>query len=54
LNDASISLQAELVHLARVSAMDEMGSAIAHELNQPLTAAMLYLQAVTRRIDAQR
>lgn len=44
-------LQAELVHLARVSAMDEMGSAIAHELNQPLTAAMLYLQAVTRRID---
>ncbi len=44
-------LQAELVHLARVSAMDEMGSAIAHELNQPLTAVMLYLQAVNRRID---
>ncbi len=43
-------LQAELVHLARVSAMDEMGSAVAHELNQPLTAVMLYLQAVTRRI----
>ncbi|MBV6658232.1 MAG: GHKL domain-containing protein, partial [Devosiaceae bacterium] len=45
-------LQAELVHLARVSAMDEMGSAIAHELNQPLTAVMLYLQAVTRRMHA--
>lgn len=45
-------LQAELVHLARVSAMDEMGSAVAHELNQPLTAVMLYLQAVTRRIGA--
>ncbi|GAB5508958.1 MAG: hypothetical protein Rhims3KO_03590 [Hyphomicrobiales bacterium] len=44
-------LQAELVHLARVSAMDEMGSAVAHELNQPLTAVMLYLQAVTRRIQ---
>lgn len=44
-------LQAELVHLARVSAMDEMGSAVAHELNQPLTAVMLYLQAVTRRIE---
>ena len=43
-------LQAELVHMARVSAMDEMGSAIAHELNQPLTAAMLYLQAATRRM----
>ena len=45
-------LQAELVHLARVSAMDEMGSAVAHELNQPLTAVMLYLQAVTRRMHA--
>lgn len=45
-------LQAELVHLARVSAMDEMGSAVAHELNQPLTAVMLYLQAVTRRIES--
>lgn len=45
-------LQAELVHLARVSAMDEMGSAVAHELNQPLTAVMLYLQAVTRRISS--
>lgn len=44
-------LQAELVHLARVSAMDEMGSAVAHEINQPLTAVMLYLQAVTRRIQ---
>lgn len=43
-------LQAELVHMARVSAMDEMGSAIAHELNQPLTAAMLYLQAAVRRM----
>ncbi|MEM6712455.1 MAG: PAS domain S-box protein [Pseudomonadota bacterium] len=45
-------LQAELVHLARVSAMDEMGSAVAHELNQPLTAVMLYLQAVMRRLKA--
>ncbi|MEW5424726.1 PAS domain S-box protein [Amorphus sp. 3PC139-8] len=45
-------LQAELVHMARVTALDEMGSAIAHELNQPLTAAMLYLQAATRRLKA--
>lgn len=42
-------LQAQLVHMARVNAMDEMGAAIAHELNQPLTAVMLYLQAVTRK-----
>lgn len=41
-------LQSELVHLARVSAIDEMGAAIAHELNQPLTALLLYLQAVRR------
>ena len=42
-------LQSQLVHMARISAMDEMGAAIAHELNQPLTAVMLYLQAVLRR-----
>ncbi|MEO1199525.1 MAG: PAS domain S-box protein [Pseudomonadota bacterium] len=41
-------LQAQLVHMARVNAMDEMGAALAHELNQPLTAVMLYLQAVMR------
>lgn len=37
-------LQAELMHLARVSAMDQMGATLAHELNQPLTALTLYLQ----------
>lgn len=42
-------LQAQLVHMARVSAINEMGAAIAHELNQPLTAVLLYLQAITRR-----
>jgi two-component system sensor kinase FixL len=41
-------LQADLIHMARVSALDEMGSAIAHELNQPLTALMLYLQTLSR------
>lgn len=41
-------LQADLLHMARVSAMDEMGAALAHELNQPLTAVMLYLQAAKR------
>jgi two-component system, LuxR family, sensor kinase FixL len=44
-------LQADLVHIARVSAMDEMGAALAHELNQPLTAIMLYLQAATRTLS---
>lgn len=43
--------QAQLVSMARVNAVDEMGAAIAHELNQPLTAIMLYLQAVKRKSD---
>lgn len=46
-------LQADLVRMARVSAMDEMGAALAHELNQPLTALMLYLQAVERSCAKQ-
>jgi two-component system sensor kinase FixL len=41
-------LQADLVHIARVSAIDEMGAVLAHELNQPLTAITLYLQAIRR------
>ncbi|HSV25039.1 MAG TPA: PAS domain S-box protein [Xanthobacteraceae bacterium] len=48
-------LQANMVHMARVSTMDEMGAALAHELNQPLTALMLYLQAMERaagRLDS--
>lgn len=46
-------LQADLVHMARVSAMDEMGAALAHELNQPLTAIMLYIQAAQRVGDRE-
>ena len=45
-------LQAQLLHMTRVNAIDEMGAAIAHELNQPLTAVMLYLQAVARRLKS--
>ncbi len=43
--------QAQLVGMARINALDEMGAAIAHELNQPLTAIMLYLQAVKRKSE---
>ena len=43
--DAFDRLQQAHFHLSRVSAMDQMGSAIAHELNQPLTAIMNYLEA---------
>lgn len=44
-------LQADLIRLARISALDEMGLALAHELNQPLTAILLYLQAATRELE---
>jgi PAS domain S-box-containing protein len=38
-------LQAELLHVSRVSAAGEMASMLAHELNQPLTAVVNYISA---------
>lgn len=38
-------LQTELAHVSRVSAMGTLASAIAHELNQPLTAVANYVEA---------
>lgn len=46
-------LQGQIVHMARLSAIDEMGAALAHELNQPLTAIMLYLQAIDRSFQKE-
>ncbi len=37
-------LQAELSHISRVSAMGSLASALAHELNQPLTAIASYAE----------
>lgn len=45
-------LQSELMHVTRLSAMGEMASALAHELNQPLTAIMNYVQAGQRLLAA--
>lgn len=39
-------LQAELIHIARVSGMGAMASTLAHELNQPITAVANYVEAV--------
>ena len=39
------TLQQQHFHLSRVSAMNEMGAAIAHELNQPMAATINYLEA---------
>lgn len=38
----------QLAHVGRLSAMGEMASAIAHEINQPLTALRTYAQASQR------
>jgi two-component system sensor kinase FixL len=43
-------LQAELLHVSRVSAMGHMISALAHELNQPLTANASYMTAARRTL----
>jgi two-component system, LuxR family, sensor kinase FixL len=45
-------LQSELVHISRLTAMGEMASTLAHELNQPLSAIANYLQG-TRRLLAK-
>ena len=37
-------LQSELVHISRLTAMGEMASTLAHELNQPLSAIANYLK----------
>ena len=44
-------LQAELSHASRVTAMGTLASALAHELNQPLTAIANYLEAGRDLID---
>lgn len=44
--------QAELIHVSRVSELGAMGSTLAHELNQPLTAIMNYLAVAKRMADS--
>ncbi|MES2045706.1 MAG: PAS domain S-box protein [Pseudomonadota bacterium] len=40
------SIQSELIHVSRLSAMGTMASTLAHELNQPITAIANYAEAV--------
>jgi PAS domain S-box-containing protein len=49
--EAEARLRAELFHVARQSAMGQMGSALAHELNQPLTAILNYVRVARRLLD---
>jgi two-component system, LuxR family, sensor kinase FixL len=45
-------LQSELVHVARVAELGQMVSALAHEVNQPLTAMSSYLGGIRRLLAA--
>ena len=45
-------LQAELLHVSRLSAMGEMASALAHEINQPLAAISNYMRGSRRLLAA--
>jgi two-component system, LuxR family, sensor kinase FixL len=44
-------LQSELARLSRLTAMGEMASTLAHEINQPLSAIANYLQGCSRLVE---
>ncbi len=45
-------LQAELLHVSRLSELGQMVSALAHEVNQPLTAIANYISGIRRLLAA--
>jgi two-component system sensor kinase FixL len=47
-------LQAGLLHASRLRSMGQMAAALAHELNQPLTATANYVKAAQRLIEAAK
>jgi two-component system, LuxR family, sensor kinase FixL len=44
-------LQSELVHISRLTAMGEMASTLAHELNQPLSAIANFMKGSRRLLE---
>ena len=44
-------LQSEVTHMSRFTALGEMASTLAHEINQPLTAISNYLKGSLRLLD---
>jgi len=46
-------LQDELAHISRLTALGEMASALAHELNQPLSAIASYVKGSVRLLEAE-
>ena len=47
-------LQSELVHVSRLTAMGEMASSLAHELNQPLSAITSYMRGAGTLLKAEQ
>jgi two-component system sensor kinase FixL len=45
-------VQSELIHVSRLSELGQMCAALAHEVNQPLTAIENYLRASTRLMES--
>ena len=45
-------VQSELVHVSRLTELGQMASALAHEVNQPLTAIRNYVRGGIRLLDA--
>ena len=48
-----LELQSELIHVSRLTELGQMVSAIAHEVNQPLTAAGSYVRAGRRLVQCR-
>ncbi|MBR0934227.1 PAS domain S-box protein [Bradyrhizobium jicamae] len=47
-------LQSELVHVSRLTAMGEMASSIAHEINQPLSAITNYMRGAKALLASEK
>ena len=47
-------LQSEVTHMSRFTALGEMASTLAHEINQPLTAISNYLKGCQRLLEQMR
>jgi len=48
-----LSLESEVIHLSRVSAMGTMAATIAHELNQPLSSISNYVSGCRHLLEAR-
>jgi len=52
--ERAIKRQEDMIHTSRLTTMGEMAAAMAHELNQPLTAISNYASACMKSMDAAK